>query len=61
MAKANETTVLVELEYGEPANKVVRIIRTYLSEKRALQDLELLREVHVGLAFDIQTVEHIDD
>lgn len=61
MAKANETTVLVELEYDEPANKVVRIIRTYLSEKRALQDLELLREVHTRSAFDIQTVEHIDD
>lgn len=61
MAKSNETTVLVELEYGEPANKVLRVIRSYLSERRALQDLELLRELRDGKAYDIQTVEHIDD
>lgn len=61
MAKANETTVLVELEYGEPENKVLRIVRSYLSERRAQQDLELLREINPGHAYDIQTIEHIDD
>lgn len=61
MSSSIENTILVELEYGEPENKVLRVIRSYLSERRALQDLELLRELNPGKAYDIQTIEHIDD
>lgn len=56
----DENTILVELEYGEPANKVLRVVRSYLSERRAKEDLDLLRELNPGRAYDIQTVEHID-
>lgn len=55
-----ENTILVEIEYGEPANKVLRVIRSYLSERRANEDLALLREMNPGKAYDIQTVEFID-
>lgn len=61
MSSTIENAVLVELEYGEPANKVLRVIRSYLSHRRAQEDLELLRELHPGKAYDIQTVEHIDN
>lgn len=61
MATKIESTLLVELEYGEPQNKVLRIVRSYLTERRALEDLALLREIDTGKAYDVQTVEHIDD
>lgn len=57
----DENTILVEIEYGEPANKVVRVVRSYLSERRAKEDLDLLRELNPGRAYDLQTVEHIDN
>lgn len=51
---------LVEVEYGEPANKVLRILRTYESESRAKEDLTLLRSVYPRTSFDIQAVDHIE-
>lgn len=62
MAKANETTVLVEMAWGEPEHRIMRVVRTYLSHKRAEQDLELLRDLSPkGCIYEIMTVEHIDD
>lgn len=61
MSKSMENAVLVELENGELQNKVLRVIRSYLSHRRAQEDLELLQELHPGKAYDIQTVEHIDN
>lgn len=59
MAKANENAVLVEIEHA--TGKVLRVVRSYLSERRAQEDLELLSEINRDTLYSIQTVEHIDD
>lgn len=59
MANSIENSLLVELD--QPNGKVLRIIRSYMSERRAQQDLELVRELNPGQFFDTLCVEHIDD
>lgn len=53
----NENTVLIEIE----SNKALRVIRCYLSERRATEDLELLRQLNPGKNYAIQSVEFIDN
>jgi hypothetical protein len=51
-----ETAVLIEgHENG------IRIIRTYSTEKRAQEDLELLQVAAPDRSFQIENVQHIDD
>ena len=71
MGKPLETTILVEMRYpraptatfeGEVAAQMLRIVRSYESHQRAIEDLELMNEVNTntGTFFNLVTVGHID-
>jgi hypothetical protein len=68
MATPNETFVLFERSQmvatpggGHTGGEIIRIIRTYLTAKRAEQDLALLSEVVPGTEFAVRPIDHIDD
>lgn len=68
MAKADQIVVLVEHTHTQPhpiagfkGGDMVRIVRTYLSEKRAQEDLSLLLELNPDANFLLHHVDHIDD
>ena len=66
MTTATETCVLAEmrtvtLSDGSQAETVRTIVRTYLSNRRAEQDLELMTMLQPNIAYRVFTVEHIDD
>lgn len=66
MTTATETYVLAEmrtvtLSDGSQAETVRTIVRTYLSNRRAEQDLELMNTLLPDLPYRVFTVEHIDD
>lgn len=54
--------IIVELHRSEPGLDpyIARIIRSYLTKKRAEEDLALLREACPDRSFDIIDVEYID-
>lgn len=57
----DETFVLAMVENGAADASIVRVMRTYLSEKRAEQDRELLTLADPGHVYRVVAVEHIDD
>lgn len=63
MAKTMETTILVEIKWNASTSikEVVRLVRTYSTDKRAAEDLALLQELNPDAVYELQTVEHIDD
>lgn len=66
MTTATETFVLAEMRTvtapdGSKAETIRTVVRTYLSNRRAEQDLALMNEVLPDIAYRILTVEHIDD
>jgi hypothetical protein len=66
MATATETYVLAEMRTitapdGSKAETIRTIVRTYLSNRRAEQDLELMNQLQPDVAYRVFTVEHIDD
>ena len=66
MTTATETCVLAEMRTitapdGSQAETVRTIVRTYLSNRRAEQDLELMTMLQPNIAYRVFTVEHIDD
>lgn len=63
MAKTMETTILVQVEWLPTSHgkQVVRLVRTYATEKRAQEDLELLQQSNPDAMYELQTIEHIDD
>ena len=62
MANSTENVVLVEvITPVQSVTRIARIVRTYISARRAQQDLDLLSELNPGTFYEIQTVEHIDD
>lgn len=58
-----ENFILVQLEQPRnivEGNKIIRLVRTYLSESRAIEDIELLEAADKTAFFKIEKVEHID-
>jgi hypothetical protein len=60
MANSTENFILVEVE-DQPLTRITNIVRSYLSQRRAQQDLDLLSELNPGKVYELHTVEHIDD
>jgi len=57
----NEIFVLALVENGTADASVVRVMRTYLSEKRAEQDRELLTMADPNHVYRVVAVDYIDD
>lgn len=62
---SSEQFAIVELKNVEPHAAIqqpviVRIVRTYETNSRAIDDLELLRDTITTHSYSIVTVEHID-
>lgn len=61
MAAQDENFVLVKMDGCGAGAMIVRVMRTYLSEKRAEQDRELLERGDSVNVYRVIPVEHIDD
>lgn len=71
MGKPLEMTILVQMRYprapnvalpGEVDATMVRLVRSYESHQRALEDFELMSEhnTDAGTFYKLQTIGHID-
>ncbi len=69
---AEENFVLVEMTHGRPdpamnalapstKPDIKRVLRVYLSQRRAEEDLALLRETDPTTTYEVLAVEHIDN
>ena len=61
---AEENFVLVRRAYGkEPGDHadIAAVVRIYLSERRANEDLELLRATDPTSDYEVQAIEYIDN
>ncbi len=56
-----ETFVLVQMLSPSLDTSIARIIRTYLTAKRAEEDRELMAEANPLGIFRVLTIQHIDD
>lgn len=45
----------------EPSTIITSIVRSYLTEKRAFQDLEILQDAQPEAIYDVISISHIDD
>ena len=45
----------------EPAMVITSIVRSYLTERRAFQDLEILQDAQPEAIYDVISISHIDD
>ncbi len=64
MPAADEQFVLVERgPFHQPSAPapIERVIRAYLSRRRAEEDLALLREMDPATTYEVQAVEYIDN
>ena len=57
MAANDENYVLVCMS----SSGISRVVRSYLSRRRAEEDLELLREMDPATSYEVQAVEYIDN
>lgn len=48
-------------EDGTTSTTIAQVVRSYLSQRRAFQDLELLQEAEPQAIYDVFDVAHIDD
>ena len=65
MSSVNESIVLVEIrtftaEGGGKVEAIRSVVRSYLTERRAQEDLELMRQSLPDLDYRVLVIEHID-
>jgi len=65
MATSDTNFLLVEVNAGEGLNScqwpIKKVIRSYLSERRAEQDRDLLGDANPSSIYVVLNIHHIDD
>ena len=56
-----ENHILVQIDPDMDGAPIVKVIRSYLSNSRAMEDLALLEETAPRTSYRVITVEHIDN
>ncbi len=59
--KERIATAGFDLETKHDVTVIASVVRSYLTEKRAFQDLEILQDAQPEAIYDVISISHIDD